>query len=783
MNENQRKPQKAAAVGKSEKHTRKKGFDEVKVLHRTTKLTDERNKQTERLKKLQAEYREASERLSALNATQASLHEIVKKASEEERKLIIQQINELQPEIRELGKLMPRLVEEMKETNALTEQQERVYLNDLLQVSTWMGPPGELTMGEEEEEAILTKEELKQLLHLNQAKDDKIRILTNVILINDKLMAFAPQSLKKDIQALYDICRETFNAYDNQPLLFTTDGKYRLFSHGVLHTAETTPDGITGHEAKVAITPHLFTQNMNTLRSVGQELETMNKVAVQWDDELLAGVYEHMTAHWHNNMDALLELRRIDLQEQIRQEFALTKLDQLHWEVQTITRQQEMVMGQQAQGYREDMSNAVSMMQTYVGDFGVTMGRAVAQLVSSSENRIMAYVSRELSSMHAKNLNQFRSTVQEIFRLRDNADKKERLQLREDLIAAILKIKDDFPQLPPPLQKEQIEEWAGALILREKGELVKVVNELEAKQEMAVQLAPMSEELAKIRDAHTARLHSLEEVFRGMATNIGTLVGKMEGVETSLATQGKTIGELATEMTTDYEKLRSVSEEINKQTDAEKRLAIIRARKLTLTERLYLYSKYQMYVSMHVHEDDIKKLQTNITKALSGKPDVAELLKEQTKLIQDLVGRPPVTVMAPTRDQPSTSSATETVYRPSETTKYEEPEEMHMDTPRPAEPPPRVVPTQPAQPMQLDEAAVLAEYTDQKDTRVSELQRHRLNVPKFRAEVFGDIRNAVIDEGLYRPANRARQAFGIYNRALDLAEKTPFVAKYNFVRA
>lgn len=68
-------------------------------------------------------------------------------------------------------------------------------------------------------------------------------------------------------------------------------------------------------------------------------------------------------------------------------------------------------------------------------------------------------------------------------------------------------------------------------------------------------------------------------------------------------------------------------------------------------------------------------------------------------------------------------------------------------------------------------------------TSISELQRHRLNIPKFRAELFGDIRNAVVDEGLYRPANRARKAFGIYNRALDLAQKTPFIAKYNFVRA
>jgi hypothetical protein len=783
MNENQRKPQKAA-VGKSEKHTRKKGFDEVKVINRTAKLIDERSKQTEQLKKLQAEYREASERLSALNAIQASLQEKVKKASEEERKIIVQQINELQPEIRELGKLMPKLVEEMKDTNALTEQQERVYLNDLLQVSTWMGSPGELTMGEEEEEqAILTKDELRQLLHLNQSKNDKIRQLSNVILINDKLMAFAPQSLKKDIQALYDICRETFNAYDNQLLLFTTDGKYRLFSRGVLHTSETTPDGITGNEARVAITPHLFTQNMNTLRSVGQELDTMNTVAVQWDDELLAGIYEHMTAHFHNNMDALLELRRIDLQEQIRQEFALTKLDQLYWEVQTITRQQEMVLGQQAQGYREDMSNAVSMMQTYVSDFGVTMGRAVAQLVSSSENRIMAYVSRELSSMHAKNLNLFRSTVEQIFRLRDNTDKKERLQLREDLTAAILKLKEDFPQLPPPLQKEQIEEWAGALILREKGELVKVVNELEAKQEMAVQLAPMSEELAKIRDAHTAKLQDMENVFRGMATNIGTLVGKIEGVESSLVVQGNTLRDFIDMLTIDKTDTAALVDKLNTSTPHHLRLHEIRHSDTSLMTKLWLYFHFQIAGQQTIKTGQIEELKKDFIDALKDKPDIAGLLKEQTKLIQDLVSRPPVTVMAPTRDQPSTSSATETVYRASETTKYEEPEEMHMDTPRQAEPPPRVVPTQPAQPMQLDEATVLAEYTDQKDTRVSELQRHRLNVPKFRAEVFGDIRNAVIDEGLYRPANRARQAFGIYNRALDLAEKTPFVAKYNFVRA
>jgi hypothetical protein len=66
---------------------------------------------------------------------------------------------------------------------------------------------------------------------------------------------------------------------------------------------------------------------------------------------------------------------------------------------------------------------------------------------------------------------------------------------------------------------------------------------------------------------------------------------------------------------------------------------------------------------------------------------------------------------------------------------------------------------------------------------ISEIQRHRLNLPKFRTELFGDIREAVVDEGLYRPANRARKAFGIYNRALDLAQKTPFIAKYNFVRA
>lgn len=63
------------------------------------------------------------------------------------------------------------------------------------------------------------------------------------------------------------------------------------------------------------------------------------------------------------------------------------------------------------------------------------------------------------------------------------------------------------------------------------------------------------------------------------------------------------------------------------------------------------------------------------------------------------------------------------------------------------------------------------------------LQRHRLNIPKMRTEIFGDIRQGAVDEGVYRPSNQARKTLGIYNRALDLAELTPFVTKYNFVRA
>lgn len=64
-----------------------------------------------------------------------------------------------------------------------------------------------------------------------------------------------------------------------------------------------------------------------------------------------------------------------------------------------------------------------------------------------------------------------------------------------------------------------------------------------------------------------------------------------------------------------------------------------------------------------------------------------------------------------------------------------------------------------------------------------ELQRHRLQYPLIRQAVYGDIRTDLVSKGSYTPANHIRKSFGIYNRALDLAENTPFIVKFNFVRS
>ncbi|WP_269689213.1 hypothetical protein, partial [Klebsiella pneumoniae] len=64
-----------------------------------------------------------------------------------------------------------------------------------------------------------------------------------------------------------------------------------------------------------------------------------------------------------------------------------------------------------------------------------------------------------------------------------------------------------------------------------------------------------------------------------------------------------------------------------------------------------------------------------------------------------------------------------------------------------------------------------------------ELQRHRLQYTLIRQAVYGDIRTDLVSKGSYTPANHIRKSFCIYNRALDLAENTPFIVKFNFVRS
>lgn len=63
------------------------------------------------------------------------------------------------------------------------------------------------------------------------------------------------------------------------------------------------------------------------------------------------------------------------------------------------------------------------------------------------------------------------------------------------------------------------------------------------------------------------------------------------------------------------------------------------------------------------------------------------------------------------------------------------------------------------------------------------LQRHRLQLPTVRQTVFSDIRETMVEKGAYLPVNQIRKSFGIYNRALDLAERTPFIVKFNFTRS
>lgn len=793
MSEKKRKPQKAV-VGNPEKTIPKQQAIKSRLTERTKSLQEKRRAQTERLRELQAEHEKIKAQLDALNEEQRRLQETIMKNKDlpkKERDEIVSRIHEIQTPIRELGNELTGVVQRMKDTEALTDQQVKVYMDELLNVSTWLGPSGEITMGDEEEEeeeeegeTAITQEELSKLLRLNQQKEEKLRELTNVYLVSDRLKHFQPLSLKKDIETLYTICKETFDLLDNKYLLFTLDNKYRIYSNGELQTFETAPPGITGNELKIHVPPGEFVKDMLVIRRVGSNLHEIGRSSVSVDDTRISEVYNLMTAHWHTDMDILMEVRRAYVQEQIRQERSLTKMDQLHWELQTIARRQELVLGEQSEGFRGEMSNAMSMFQTYVSESNMALGRAMAQLVSSSENKIMSYVSRELQSMHEANLNQFRTAIAELLRARVRSERTSRMQLREDLKEAIQNLKNDFPRLPPPLQEKQLEEFAGALVLRERGELVKVANELIEKQDMAVQLAPISKEIAKIRDDYTAKLQDMENVFRDMATNVGTLVGKIEGVETSLVTQGKTLRDFIDMLTIDKTDTDALVKKLNTSTPHHLRLHEIRYSDTSLMTKLWLYFHFQVAGQQTMKAGQIEEIKKDIIDALKDKPDIADLVKEQTKLIQNLIDRAPIPVMAPTHDEPSSSSAIVDTKR----TLTEEPvdvvEEMEMDTPRrpAAEEQPRlVVPAQPAQP--IDVQYVAADYPDRKDTRVSELQRHRLNLPKFRVELFGDIREAVVDEGLYHPANRARKAFGIYNRALDLAQKTPFIAKYNFVRA